>query len=520
MPANVTDLEKRLWDAADELRANSKLKASEYGEPVLGLIFLRHADARFTEAEKRLQGSVGGRRQQVGKHHYQALGVVYVPEEARFSHLLRLPEGEDLGRAINDAMRLIEEANEDLRGVLPRTYARLETKTLVELLKLMASIPTDIEGDAIGRIYEYFLGKFAMAEGHKGGEFFTPTSIVRLIVEIIEPWHGRIYDPACGSGGMFVQSAHFVEEHKKDPGREISIFGQERAEDTVRLCNMNLAVHGLAGDIREANSYYEDLHDAPARFDFVMANPPFNVNRVDKERLKDDKARFPFGMPTTDNANYLWIQLFYSSLNESGRAGFVMANSAGDARGSELEIRKQLLQSGAVDVIVAIGSNFFYTVTLPCTLWFLDREKTETVRADQVLFLDARHIYRQLDRAHRDFLPEQIELLANIVRLYRDEEPERTKGSDALMADHFPDGAYRNVPGLCSRATLAEIEAQGWSLNPGRYVGVAARAPDEFIFAERLEELNEELEHLNLEARELEERIAEGIVDLLEAAAR
>jgi type I restriction enzyme M protein len=505
LPANTTDLEKRLWDAADELRANSKLKASEYGEPVLGLIFLRHADARFTEARKRLEGSVTGRRGQLSKYHYQAGGVVYAPEEARFSHLLRLPEGEDLGRAINEAMRLIEEENEDLKGVLPRTYARLETKTLVELLKLMASIPTDIEGDAIGRIYEYFLGKFAMAEGHKGGEFFTPTSLVRLIVEIIEPWHGRIYDPACGSGGMFVQSARFVEEHKKDPGREISIYGQERVSSTVRLCNMNLAVHGLAGDIREANSYYEDLHEAPGRFDYVMANPPFNVNRVDKERLKDDKARFPFGMPSVDNANYLWIQLFYSSLNDSGRAGFVMANSAGDARGSELEIRKQLLETGAVDVIVAVASNFF------------DREKTETVRADQVLFVDARHIYRQLDRAHRDFLPQQIELLANIVRLYRDEEPESAKGSDALMAEHSPDRAYRDVPGLCKRATLAEIEAQGWSLNPGRYVGVAARPPDEFVFAERLEELNEELEQLNLKARELEERIAENVAQVLEA---
>jgi type I restriction enzyme M protein len=314
------------------------------------------------------------------------------------------------------------------------------------------------------------------------------------------------------------KSARFVEEHKKDPGREISIYGQERAESTVRLCNMNLAVHGLAGDIREANSYYEDLHDSPDRFDYVMANPPFNVNRVDKDRLKDDKARFPFGMPSVDNANYLWIQLFYSSLNDSGRAGFVMANSAGDARGSELEIRKQLLQSGAVDVIVAIASNFFYTVTLPCTLWFLDREKFETVRADQVLFLDARHIFRQIDRAHRDFLPEQIELLANIVRLYRDEEPESAKGSETLMAEHFPNGAYRDVPGLCKRTSLAEIGAQGWSLNPGRYVGVAARAPDEFVFAKRLEELSEELEQLNAEARELEERIAQNLTQVLEAA--
>jgi len=315
---------------------------------------------------------------------------------------------------------------------------------------------------------------------------------------------------------MFVQSARFVQEHKKNAASEISVYGQERVAETVRLGKMNLAVHGLAGDIRQGNTYYEDLHNSPGKFDFVMANPPFNVDRVDKERLKDD-PRFPFGMPRTDNANYLWIQHFYSALNASGRAGFVMANSASDARTSELEIRKRLIQAKAVDVMVAVGSNFFYTVTLPCTLWFLDKGKRGTGREDTVLFIDARHIYRQLDRAHRDFEPEQIEFLANIVRLYRGEEPENRHDSAAMLAEQFPEGGYRDVPGLCKVATLAEIEAQGWSLNPGRYVGVAAREEEDFDFYERLEELNEELEVLNGEARELEERIAENVAVLLGA---
>jgi type I restriction enzyme M protein len=293
------------------------------------------------------------------------------------------------------------------------------------------------------------------------------------------------------------------------------VYGQERTAETVRLAKMNLAVHGLSGDIRQGNTYYEDLHNGVGAFDFVMANPPFNVDRVQKVRIKDDTARFPFGMPKVDNANYLWIQLFYSALNPRGRAGFVMANSAGDARGSELEIRKQLLQEKTVDVVIAVGPNFFYTVALPCTLWFLDRGKRGTPREDTVLFVDARQIYRQLDRAHRDFRPEQIELLANIARLYRGEAPETPAGSADLMAERFPDGAYRDVPGLCRVAALADIESQGWSLNPGRYVGVADRAPDEFVFAERLQALHEELEALNAEARLLEERISENVTALL-----
>ena len=515
MNQNSNSIESRLWDAADELRANSKLKSSEYSVPVLGLVFLRYADYKFKVAVKELEGK-GSERRKVGPADYQARSVLYLPEAARFSALIQLPEGDNIGAAINEAMRSIEAENPDLKDVLPKTYNRFENALLKELLKTMNSLPMDIEGDAFGKIYEYFLGHFAMSEGQKGGEFFTPTAIVQLIVGIIEPFHGRIFDPACGSGGMFVQSAHFVAEHKKNPSAELSVFGQEKVSETVRLGKMNLAVHGLAGDIRQGNAYYEDMHCSTGKFDFVMANPPFNVDKVDKDRLKDD-PRFPFGLPRNDNANYIWIQLFCSALSDRGRAGFVMANSASDARSSELDIRKQLIETQAVDVMVAVGSNFFYTVTLPCMLWFFDKSKRKTDRADKVLFIDARHLYRQIDRAHRDWTPAQIEFLANIARLHRDEAIENLHDSADLLAEHFPDGKYADVAGLCRGATLDEIKAQGWSLNPGRYVGVAERKEEDFDFKERLEELNEELEALNVEARELEECIAENVVQLLEA---
>lgn len=515
MIANVNGLKNRLWEVADQLRANSKLKSSEYSVPVLGLIFLRYADYKFTQAEKDLAGKANGRRS-IGKTDYQARGVMYLPEEARFSRLISLPEEADVGKAINDAMRAIERENEELKDVLPKTYNRLENSTLFSLLKTFNSIPMDIEGDAFGQIYEYFLGKFAMSEGAKGGEFFTPVSLVKLIVEIIEPFHGRILDPACGSGGMFVQSARFVENHRENPNAEIMVYGEEKVAETVRLCKMNLAVHGLSGDIRQSNTYYENIHNSVGKFDFVMANPPFNVNGVDKERIADD-PRFSLGIPRADNANYLWIEIFYSALNETGRAGFVMANSAADARGSEQEVRQKLIESGAVDIMVAVGSNFFYTVTLPCTLWFLDKGKRGTDREDKVLFIDARHIYHQIDRAHREFTPQQIEFLANIARLYRDEAVENEHGSDELLKASFPGGNYVDVPGLCKVTTIARIEKQGWSLNPGRYVGVAEGAQEEFDFVERLEELNEELEVLSAEARELEERINENVAKLLGA---
>ena len=515
MASDLVAVENRLWATADQLWANTGLKPSEFSTPVLGLIFLRHADKRFTDLTQALADQ-GTPDDEIDAVDYQAEGVLYLPEPARFSYLLVLTEGANLGQAIATAMALVEEHNPELKGVLPRGYNGLPNATLVELLRLLA--PLDLAGDAFGKVYEYFLGNFAMKEGQKGGVFYTPTSIVRLIVEILQPFHGRIFDPACGSGGMFVQSAAFVQRHQRNATRELTVFGTEKASDTVKLAKMNLAVHGLSGDVREANTYYEDPHKAVAgsggRFDFVMANPPFNVSGVDKDRLKDD-PRFALGLPTTDNANYLWIQLFAASLNENGRAGFVMANSAGDARGSELEIRKKLIQSGAVDVIVSIGSNFFYTVTLPCTLWFFDRAKTRGSRKDKVLFLDAQPFFKQVTRAIREFMPEQLEFLANIVRLYRGEAPEFGEGSKAMLGEYFVDGAYGDVAGLCKAANLADIEAQAWSLNPGRYVGVGARAADEFDFAERLEQLQEELAALNADARELEASVEGNVNEIL-----
>lgn len=515
MSINLQQIESSLWAAADQLWANTGLKPSEFSNPVLGLIFLRYAEKRFHEVEAKLIAS-GLDASDIEKFDYQAEGALFLTENARYSYLLDLAEGADLGRAINDAMAAVEQENEDLKGVLPRSYGKLPNAVLIELLRLLNELG-QVEGDAFGKIYEYFLGKFALAEGQKGGVFYTPSSIVRLIVEIIEPFHGKIFDPACGSGGMFVQSAEFVQRHQKRASEELTVFGTEKANDTVKLAKMNLAVHGLSGEIRESNTYYEDPHKAVGKFDFVMANPPFNVSGVDKERVKGD-PRFPFGVPTTDNANYLWIQLFYATLNENGRAGFVMANSAGDARGTELEIRKKLIQTGCVDVIVSVGSNFFYTVTLPCTLWFFDKAKTKGERKDQVLFIDARGYYRQVSRAIRDFLPDQIEFLANIVRLWRGEAIETEAGSQQMLQQQFPEGGYRDIAGVCKQATLAEIEAQGWSLNPGRYVGVADRGADDFDFITRLEELSEELEGLNTEARTLEESISENVTRLLGAA--
>jgi type I restriction enzyme M protein len=531
--AGTAELEKRLWAAADELRANSGLTSAQYGQPVLGLIFLRFADAKFAarraELEKVASGRRGSRVDDAGSYH--AAGVIFLPAEARFGELLDYPEGgrhgKTLGQAVDDAMRAIEAANPQLSGVLPKTYQAFNARLLKELLKTFSNIPVDLEGDSFGKIYEYFLGEFAMAEGQGGGEFYTPTSIVRLIVEILEPFKGRVLDPACGSGGMFVQSARFVAEHRKNGNRnELSIHGVEKVDSTGRLCRMNLAVHGLEGDIRhggEINSYYDDPHNAVGRFDFVLANPPFNVNNVDKDRLRDAVGtgrRFPFGLPKPDNGNYLWIQLFYSALSATGRAGFVMANSASDARASEMELRKQLVEARAVDVMVSVGSNMFYTVTLPCTLWFLDRGKPKE-RRDEVLFLDVRHVFRQIDRAHRDWTEAQIGFLANVVRLYRGEDVDLTFGGDAAGAKlHEVFGKkpkYADVPGFCKVANIAEIEAQGWSLNPGRYVGVA---PGEEVsdedFKEQFEALNEEFETLTAEARRLEEAIAKNAGEILE----
>jgi type I restriction enzyme M protein len=512
--AGLSELEDRLWDAADELRANSGLKASEYAAPMLGLIFLRLADVRFEAARERIESKATSRRE-IEPGDYQAEGLVYLAPEARFGALLDLPEGANLGKAVNDAMRMIEESNSDLKGILPRSYTAIPNDTIASLLRHISSYTKGLEGDAFGLIYEYFLAKFALAEGQGAGEFFTPMSIVRLIVEILEPFHGRIFDPACGSGGMFVHSARFVERHRGSPGDELSIFGQEKTADTVKLAKMNLAVHGLSisGDVRVANSYYEDPFKSFGHFDFVMANPPFNVDRIDKAKLVDDK-RFP-DLPKADNGNYIWIQLFANSLNETGRAGFVMANSASDARHSEAEIRRKLIEDDLVDVMIAVSSNFFYSVTLPVTLWFLDRGKGKAPRRNKVLFLDARQVFRQVDRAHRDFTGDQTEFLTNIVRLYRDEKPELVSGENALFEERFPNGEYADVEGLCKVATIEEIEAQGWSLNPGRYVGTEVEEIDDEVFEEHLAESHAELRALGARARELEGAVDSVLEQLL-----
>lgn len=515
-------LESRLWAAADQLRANSGLSAAQYSQPVLGLIFLRFAEARFSARRKALerqaQGSRRGSRLEDASA-YHAEGVLYLEPAARFEHLLKLPEGAAVGEAVNAAMRAIERDNPQLAGALPKTFEIFTSTLLKELLKKVSEIPAALDYDAFGRIYEYFLSEFARTQGQQGGEFFTPSSIVRLLVEVIEPFHGRILDPSCGSGGMFIQSARFIAEHKKNPSSELSIHGQEKTSETVKLCRMNLAIHGLEGDIRQANSYYEDLHDATGTFDFVLANPPFNVNAIDKERLEGEVGaarRFPFGLPKADNGNYVWIQLFYSALNEKGRAGFVMANSASDARGSELDIRRPLIEARAVDVVVTVGPNMFYTVTLPCTLWFLDRGKAKTDRADRVLFVDARHVYRQLDRAHRDWTEGQVGFIANIVRLYRGERADFTLGgavAEGKLREVFgPELTYADIAGLCKVTSLQDIKAEGWSLNPGRYVGVAqGDTTSDEDFTTLFGSLAEEFERLTMEARVLETKIRDAV---------
>ena len=531
-------MEKSLWEAADQFRANSGLKAQEYSGPILGLIFLRFADARFMLQWQELKAAGGSERRgsrEEDPNAYQSEGLLYLPPGSRYQELLDLPEGADIGARLNVAMGLIEQHNSKLAGVLPRSYNLFTPQLLSELLKRISEIPTSLEFDAFGRIYEYFLVAFARSEGQKGGEYFTPPSHVMLITEVVEPFGGRLLDPASGSGGMYVQSARFVKSHRGNPAGDLAIYGVEKTDETGRLCRMNLAVHGLEGRIfhgGDMNSYYVDPHDAVGAFDYVMANPPFNVNAVDMKKLSavtGPGRRFPFGTPSVDNANYLWIQLFYSSLNEKGRAGFVMANSASDARGSEQAIRQKLIEAKAVDVMVAVGPNMFYTVTLPCTLWFFDRGKIGTARENTVLFIDARHLYRQIDRAHRDWTEAQISFLANIVRLYRGEAVDVTLGGEEAQrwieayfgtdSDSASGGApaYRDIAGLCKAATLDAIEAQGWSLNPGRYVGVAAGEDlSDEDFKEQLETLQEELEGLNAQARELEATIAANVAEILE----
>lgn len=423
-------LEAELWRAADQLRANSKLTASEYSMPVLGLIFLRHAYNRFQkvkiEVEKDLPVHPQRGKRPLTKKDFEEQNSMFLPEQSQFDYLVALPESADIGEAIDNAMKLIEDEYDNLKGVLPKNFSIFSKDLLRELLRIFnKEVLQKAEGDLFGKIYEYFLGKFAMTGAQEGGEFFTPMSLVQTIVNVIEPDHGIVFDPACGSAGMFVQTGYFIESEGLKPAEKVTFYGQEKADLNTKLAKMNLTVHGLEGNIQEGNTFYEDKQDMVGRADFVMANPPFNVDGVDKAKdaVKKDPRLLLDGkvnLPKKDNANYLWIQYFYNYLKPTGRAGFVMASSASDAGHSEKDIREKLVKTGAVDVMMAIGNNFFYTRSLPCTLWFFDRDKEkDEAKKDKVLMLDARKIYRKVTSKVNDFSPEQLQNLICIVNLYR-----------------------------------------------------------------------------------------------------
>lgn len=467
-------LEADLWSAADKLRANSDLKASEYSTPVLGLIFLKFADNNYRrfEAEihaefQKLQGS--RREKPISEIAIEKCGF-YLPDHARYGYLLNLPEEKDIAKAIKEAMKAVEEYKPELEGVLPKdeyvALTRTDKTIPQQLLRTFADIPANATGDLFGQIYEYFLSEFARSEGQKGGEFFTPRSVVRLMVEIIEPHGGKVFDPACGSGGMFVQSAQFIEEHRKElKGSESGVYvcGQEKTRDTVNLAKMNLAVNGLRGEIKQANTYYEDPFNSFGTFDYVLANPPFNVDDVSLSSVEKDKRFNTYSIPrnkskvkkadagkeTVPNGNYLWINLFATSLKPQGRAALVMANSASDARHSEADIRKTLIEQNLIYAMLTLPSNMFYTVTLPATLWFFDKAKTD----DKILFIDARNIFNQIDRAHREFSEEHIQNIAIISQLHKG----RREKFVQLIDRYFAAGMQRLIE---NKANVEPVSAQ------------------------------------------------------------
>ena len=443
---NIRKLESELWESADLLRAGSKLTSNQYCMPVLGLIFLRYAYSRFQLVEAKIlkdRPMRGGRVLPVEASDFASRSALFLPREAQYAYLINLPEniaeanltnwnGEpmtSLGEVVNNAMELVEQQSEQLSGVLPKDYTMFSDELLAELLRIFNnSALDDVGGDVIGRIYEYFLNKFAKNIAQDDGVFFTPKSLVKMIVNILEPKEGILLDPACGSGGMFVQTGDFVEHAGMLANNTMTFYGQEKVEYNAQLCLMNLAVHGLTGVIKsgdEANTFYHDAHNLNGCCDYVMANPPFNVDKV-KAESAENAGRLPFGMPAVNkskevsNANYLWISYFYSYLNERGRAGFVMASSATDSQSKDKTIREQLVRTGHVDVMISVGNNFFYTKSLPCSLWFFDKGKKEELR-DKVLFIDARNYYTVVDRTLNEWSEWQLKNLNAIVWLYRGE---------------------------------------------------------------------------------------------------
>jgi len=481
---DIEKLEDSLWAAADNLRANSKLTSSEYCMPVLGVIFLRHATNRYDAAMAQIAADqAAGRmpKRALVKGDFIKRRALMLPRQARYDELLKLPKGTNLGAALVEAMNAIERDFEPLAGQLPKEYEKFGNDLLEDLLRVFDSETLrNASGDVFGRIYEYFLMKFAMQGAQDSGEFFTPPSLVQTIVNVIEPDHGIVFDPACGSGGMFVQSSHFIERLGKDTAHRVTFFGQEKTATTIRLAKMNLAVHGLEGDIREANTFYEDVHELFGKCDFVMANPPFNVDMVDAEKIKDDR-RLPFGLPGVNkakkvsNGNYLWISYFHSYLSPKGRAGFVMSSQASSAGHGEAEVRRKIVETGDVDVMIAIRSNFFYTRTVPCELWHFDRGKREE-RRDQVLMIDARNVYRKVTRKIYDFSPEQLANLTAIVWLYRGQSErfvslvqqylDRTIAEAAAIAE--PAAAFRKAYAALAEAAAPFLKTWAAGAEPAR----------------------------------------------------
>ena len=595
---NIRKLESDLWESADLLRAGSKLTSNQYCMPVLGLIFLRYAYSRFKLVEKEILKNRpvrGGRVLPVEASDFVSKSALFLPREAQYEYLVNLPADiasaeltnqsghtmNSLGEVVNNAMELVEAQSEQLTGVLPKDYTIFSDELLAELLRIFNNSALDeVGGDVIGRIYEYFLNKFAKNIAQDDGVFFTPKSLVKMIVNVLEPQGGVLLDPACGSGGMFVQTGDFVSAAGMEANAAMTFYGQEKVEYNAQLCLMNMAVHGLNGIIKsgdEANTFYHDAHNLDGCCDYLMANPPFNVDKVNSESAQS-AGRLPFGLPSVNkakevgNANYLWISYFYSYLNEKGRAGFVMASSATDSSGKDRDIRQRLVESGHVDVMVSVGNNFFYTKSLPCSLWFFDKGKPEALR-DKVLFIDARNYYTVVDRTLNEWSEWQLKNLNAIVWLYRGEaekyaalleeyravlgkttfsqrveelsaeinalrdeakkavaeaakrekkkvqadydqrlaaleETLATAREAVWLYEKFGEGEYRDILGLCRAASLADIEEKGWSLTPGAYVGVAPAEDDGVDFAQRMGEIHRELLELQRESNELMETIS------------
>ena len=508
----IKRLEAELWGAADNLRANSKLTASEYKDPVLGLILLRYAQNKFEEAKLQIEKNLPinprtGAKREITKNDLLGAGAMFLQPESQFDYLVNLPESVDIAEKVNNAMKLIELDYTDLQGILPKNYQDFAADLLRSLIRVFnKDAVKNVGGDVFGRIYEFFLMKFSMsgAGAQEGGEFFTPPSLVELIVNFIEPDHGIIHDPACGSGGMFVQTGHFVEDHtNKSVNEAITVYGTELKTNNTRLAKMNLAIHGIEGKIIEDNSFYSNPHDLTGKCDFVMANPPFNVKKIDKNKdfVKED-SRLPFGTPNNDNGNYMWIQYFHSYLNDNGRAGFVMASSATDAGSSEKLIRQKLIETGDVEAIVSIGNNFFYTRSLPCHVWFLNKNKKDK---DTILMIDARNTFRKVNSTINDFSPDQLEGLTTIIKSYRGESVDFT--ANEWLTKTFPNGKYEDIEGLCKVATMDDIIENDYSLTPGRYVGFSIQIDEDFDYQGRMSEIHDELTKLNTDSDELMQAI-------------